>query len=261
MLDARPAAMHVLGPYDVSGVAGPPRRVRVWIPRGHDPVARPQPILVLFDGQNVFDDDGSYAGGWHAHETVDALSRRTCFRPIVVAIDHGGERRIEELGSFAQHGEAGAAGRRGITDRLLTWIGEALVPEIRVRFGGWPGPIGTAIAGSSMGGLAALYAHFRRPDLFGGVIAMSPSLWYRARALFRFIERAPNPPVSRIYLDCGAREGGGRMVALVEQLADALLHRGYNEPSLLVRIDPRGTHSERHWRRRLPRALRFMYRR
>ena len=244
--------LHDLGTFTVPGVDLPARRVRVWVPREHDS-ARPQPILVLLDGQNVFGDEGSYAGGWHAHEAVDGLSARTNLRPLVVAVDHGGEKRIEELGAFAR--------RRPTTDRLLAWIGETIVPDVRRRFGGWEGPVGTAIGGSSMGGLAALYAHFHRPDLYGGVLSMSPSLWFGARALLAFVERQRKPQFSRIYLDVGAREAGGRMTPLVEQMAAHLRGRGYDDASLLVRVDPRGAHAEAHWRRRLPRALRFMYRR
>lgn len=251
------AQMHTLGPYSVPGVKLPERRVRVYVPRGHDAGKRPQPVLVLLDGQNVFDDHGSYAGGWYAHEAVDELSPRANYRPLLVAIDHGGDKRIDELGPFAH----GPRGGRGTTDHLLAWIGEKLLPEVRTRFGGWEGPVGTAIGGSSMGGLAALYAHFRRPDLFGGALAMSPSFWFGSRGVFRFVAEQPNPWVSRVYLDCGAREGGGRMSPLVEDMAAHLRGRGYDDRSLLLRIDGRGTHSERHWRRRLPRALRFMYRR
>jgi hypothetical protein len=29
------------------------------------------PTLYLFDGQNVFGDEGSFAGGWHTHAAVD----------------------------------------------------------------------------------------------------------------------------------------------------------------------------------------------
>src|SRR3954468_23112097 len=44
-------------------------------------------------------------------------------------------------------------------------------------------------------------------------------------------------------------------------MAEHLLERGYDSDSLMWRADARGTHSEASWRRRLPAALRFMYRR
>jgi hypothetical protein len=63
-----------------------------------------------------------------------------------------------------------------------------------------------------------------------------------------------------VYLDCGAREGGGRMLPLVERMAKKLRGRGYPPEQLMMRADQRGAHNERHWRRRLPLALRFMFR-
>ena len=71
---------------------GRPRRVRIHVPPG---VERGAPLLVLFDGQNVFGDEGSYAGGWHADAAADALPS-TVRRPIVVGIDHGGVDRIRD---------------------------------------------------------------------------------------------------------------------------------------------------------------------
>src|SRR5262245_6072211 len=54
----------LLGPYEVPGLAS--RSVRVFLP---PPDGRgPPPVLYLFDGQNLFDDAPSFAGGWHLHE-------------------------------------------------------------------------------------------------------------------------------------------------------------------------------------------------
>lgn len=244
---------HDLGPFAIPGLQGT-RRVRVYTPRGYDP-SRPRPALYMFDGQNVFDDAPSFAGGWKAHRAVDRLSPRTNYPPVVVGIEHGGSERIDELGPWSMRG------RGGRTDRLLDWMGSDLIPMLPQRFGIISGPVGTVIAGSSLGGLAALYAHFRRPDLFGGVIAISPSFWFAQRAIFPFVAETPNPWTSRIYLDCGAKEAGGRMLGVVEDMAKHLAERGYGTDKLMWRPDARGGHSERHWRRRLPKALRFMFRR
>jgi hypothetical protein len=66
--------------------------------------------------------------------------------------------------------------------------------------------------------------------------------------------------ISRIYLDCGEREGRGMMARSVAAMAARLQARGYDGDQLLVRVDPHGRHAETSWRRRMPRALRFMYR-
>jgi predicted alpha/beta superfamily hydrolase len=108
-----------------------------------------------------------------------------------------------------------------------------------------------------MGGLAALYAHLRRPDTFGRVLSMSPSFWFASGAIFEFVEKAPIPWTSRIYLDAGKREARGILARDAMWMSELLAKRGWRlGHELHVRIDPRGIHSERSWRRRVTGALR-----
>jgi enterochelin esterase-like enzyme len=218
------------------------RRARVFAsPRaGHRGAGAP--LLLLFDGQNIFDDAGSYAGGWQAHAAVGALPG-TIEVPVVVAIDNGGHARIEELW-------------RGL-DGLLDAIRGDLLPTVRAGWAVRPGPV--AIGGSSLGGLAALAAHFRHPDTFGAAICISPSFWFDNGAIFREVPVRP-AAAARVYLDVGLRESP-RMVAGAQRMVGHLQAHGYDATRLLWRPDARGTHRERHWQRRLPKALRFVFRR
>ncbi|HEY4177924.1 MAG TPA: alpha/beta hydrolase-fold protein [Kofleriaceae bacterium] len=222
-----------------------PRRVRAYLPA----VPGPRPLLIMFDGQNIFGDARSFAGGWHVHTAIDRIARARA--PIVVGIDHGGVDRIAELSPFSD-------GKRG--GKLDPFLGAVidLVPRLRARLPTVGLPF---IGGSSLGGLAALYAHFLRPDLFAGALAMSPSLWFTRDRFAAFVRSQPEPPTSRIYLDIGATEGQGKMRPLVEQFSRELRSRGWRatgEHRIRVWVDPRGRHNEASWRRRFPAALRFM---
>ncbi len=203
----------------------------------------------MFDGQNVFGDAGSFAGGWHVHHAVDRMARARA--PIIVAIDHGGADRIAELSPYSD------GKRGGKLDAMLDAVTETLLPRLHpLPMTGLP-----FIGGSSLGGLAALYAHFRAPDRFAGALAMSPSLWFTRERFAAFIRSRPNPPHSRIYLDIGSAEGHGTMKPLVVQLDCELHQRGWRatgDHRLMVWIDPRGRHAETSWRRRFPAALRFL---
>lgn len=236
-----------LGPFEVPHVG--PRHVRVYLPPG--PAAAPRPVLYLFDGQNVFHDEPSYAGGWHLHRTAQRFAAQKRVAPILVGIDHGGASRVDELGAWATGGTR--------TDALLDWMGATLLPRIRADYGAASDPAHVGIGGSSMGGLGALYAHFKRPEHYGLVLAMSPSLWFGAGKIFELIAAAAKPWTSRIYLDAGGLEGGGRMLAAAQRLADHLGSRGWDAASLRFLAAKRGTHSEKHWRRRAPLALQFLF--
>ncbi len=237
----------VTGPYEIIPGVAPKRHVRVYEPRRAREGDRP--ALVLFDGQNVFDDAPSFAGGWHAHRTVERLAR-SVMPPVVLGIDHGHEHRISELSPF----DFGST--RGSLDALLDWLARWLLPKLRSEHQLTSDPARTIIGGSSMGGLAALYAHLKRPDVFGGAIAMSPSLWVGRGAIMRFAERHPPRPGARIYLDAGAKEAGGRMLQAAERMASIL---GESPASIKFVADARGQHREADWRRRLLPAMRFHF--
>ncbi len=246
-----PGTIQVLGPFAAPGLV--PRRVRLYVPADFDP-AVPRFTLFLFDGQNVFDDEPSYAGGWYAHEAAERLARAGKLAPVLVGIDHGGAERIRELSPFPVQGYPGRL------DTLLDWLFGTLKPALAKRLPLIEGPAGSAVGGSSMGGLAATYAHFRRPEELGGALVMSPSFWIGDGEILDWINDQPRPPYSRIYLDSGMREGRGTLLPLVARLAGHLAARGYGDLHLRFRTDPKGLHSEQSWRRRFPAALRFLYR-
>lgn len=252
LAEMRIGEVNILGPFAVPGLA--PRNVRVYLPLGFSP-DRQSFGLYMFDGQNLFGDAPSFAGGWRLHEAIERLARRGRPAPVAVGIDHGGLTRIHELSPFEVLSEPGQS------PLLLDWITQSLIPALEEELNLIPGPLGAVIGGSSMGGLCALWSHFHYPRAFGGALAKSPSFWIADQAIFADIEAQPLPPVSRIYLDAGGREDKGRHLPLVAAMASELAERGYDSDRLMFRPDARGTHSEASWRRRLPKALQFFYRR
>ncbi|MCY1004896.1 alpha/beta hydrolase-fold protein [Nannocystis pusilla] len=207
-------ATHViykLGPFSLPKFAGE-RHVRVYLPTERSDA--PLPVLYIFDGQNIFHDDPSMCGGWYLHHAAHDLHAIGKPAPVIVGIDHGGADRIHELSPFAWEDS------RGEADHLIDWVTDELAPRIQREFTVRSDAPGTAIGGSSMGGLAALYAHFRRPDVFGAALCMSPSLWVADRQIYDKLGEFPRPTPSRIYVDAGAHEGD--MLSDAERLVSQL---------------------------------------
>ncbi len=242
--------VHHLGPFHVPGLSA--RHVRVYVPPRRVSSAKP-PVLYLFDGQNVFGDAPSFAGGWHLHATAARLAARGERAPVLVGIDHGGHERIDELSPFATRSGPGRL------EALLDWMRSGLGPHIEHHFDVSTDPADTGVGGSSMGGLAALYVHLCAPERFGLAMSMSPSLQIGRGAIFDWIDSRPRPRVSRIYLDAGALEAGGGLLRAAESLAHKLASRGYDGHALKFVAAKRGAHNEKHWRRRAPGALRFLF--
>ena len=252
---AWPGQFHSLGPFDVPGFAS--RRVHVYVPSGDEVPRHERPVLYLFDGQNCWTDWGSYAGGWYAHEAAEQLVGQPAWRaPVVVGIEHGGAQRVDELSPWEMSPRRG-----GRAEHFFDWVVHDLMPHVQHTFGLPGGALHTVMGGSSMGGLAALWAHYRYPEAIGGAIAMSSAFSVGHRAFFSFVDSHPKPLISRVYIDCGGLEGAGRMLAASEEMYRLLEHKGYPEGGLMWRPDPEAGHNEQAWRRRLPEALRFMFRR
>ncbi|HEY9721625.1 MAG TPA: alpha/beta hydrolase-fold protein [Oscillatoriaceae cyanobacterium] len=246
--------LHTSKAFEVPGL--PSRhRLTIYLPPGYD--AHPEtryPVAYMFDGQNLFEDHGSFAGGWHLHHAMNVRATLGKPVPIVVGIHHGPE-RAQELTPWPIEDEQEALG-----DKLLDWVtgrlAEMVAEDLRVL----EGAENTLIGGSSLGGLLALYGFFRHNDRFGKALCMSPSLWVNEGEIFHYVAKARAGGDPRIYLDCGAREAEGIVIKHAEWMAELLGRKGFVSGYHFEWFpDTRGAHSERDWRRRLPRALRYLY--
>ena len=226
------------------------RDVYVYLPPSHARGARRYPVLYLQDGQNLFDEETSYAGEWRVDETMEALAREG-LEAIVVGIENAGGERIVEY-SVAQ----------GRGADYLRFLVETVKPLVDSEFRTERARESTGLGGSSLGGLISLYGLFLRADVFGLAAVMSPALWFAGGAVFETVERAPFAD-SRIYMDVGAAEHHDAerrraYVARFERMVALLEAKGYGPDRFRHLVDPRGTHHESAWARRLPDALRFL---
>ncbi len=221
------------------------RDVLVYLPPAYANSDRRYPVLYMQDGQNLFDDVTAFAGqDWRVDETMERLSADG-YQAIVVGIHHGGEARLVEYNPFP-----GRSGGHG--ERYLAFLTDTLKPFIDANFRTQSEPAATGIMGSSMGALIALYAFFRRPDIFKLCGAFSPSLFVGRGAILRFARDAAFHP-GKIYLDNGSREPSARA------MYDTLVKKGYRpRTDLKYVVEHGGRHTESAWARRLPGAVRFL---
>jgi len=70
------------------------RPILVALPPEYAVTNRHYPVIYMHDGQNLFDADTSYAGEWHADETLQQLSHEGC-PAIMVGIPNMGSQRIQ----------------------------------------------------------------------------------------------------------------------------------------------------------------------
>ncbi|MEB3284771.1 MAG: alpha/beta hydrolase-fold protein [Candidatus Sericytochromatia bacterium] len=258
----RKTDVSVIGPFAIPALDRE-REVVVYLPPGyHNEPNRRFPVMYMFDGQNLFDSATAFNQEWAVDETCDHLIRTGELAPlIVVGVYNGNEKRVSEQSPWKDN----RLGADGDGHAFLRWVVGGLKDYIDTHYRTLTGPEDTGVGGSSMGGLTALYAAYRYPLVFGRVAALSPAFWFARSQIFRYIASSTAPPGARIYLDCGELETARvhpkrDFYRVAYSMVDLLTVQGFRlNDNLMWLSDPKGTHSEDCWARRLGPALRYLF--
>ncbi|GGW88151.1 alpha/beta hydrolase [Alteromonas halophila] len=228
--------------------AGKPRQLWVYLPPGYATSSASYDVVYMHDGQNVFDAQTSYAGEWGVDETLNRLADEGYAVPLVVAIEHGGEARMQELSPWTNPEFGEAQG-----EAYLNFIINKVKPLIDGTYRTNPGAMSTTMMGSSMGGLMSHYALVARPDVFSKAAVFSPSFWFSEQA-YHQSENAPLPETHRLLMTVGEKEGD-KMVNGTQAMADLHLAQQHPQDRLSVRVVPGQSHNEAFWRAQVADAL------
>ena len=192
-------------------------RVDVWVPSNLNPET---PVLVMHDGHNVFDPATSTMG--KTWKILDALPTKiqSANKPLIVAVwqEHR-ENRTLELGpeDFMAENPSALAGipadmlptdgysKMGNTYQMI--VAEKVLPVLSDLYAIKLDPSRTAIAGSSMGGLASLYAMVKYPKVYGTALCYSTHWVIGGDALVDwFVKHLPMDGKHRVWSDTGTVE-------------------------------------------------------
>ncbi len=228
------------------------RKISVYLPPNYETSTEKFPVLYMQDGQNVFDLATSYSGEWEVDETLDKLSIEKDLNLIVVAIDHGNDKRISEYSPWPNPKYAEAEG-----DKYVDFIVNTLKPEIDRSFRTKKSAKNTAIMGSSIGGLISHYAALKYPKVFGKAGVFSPSFWY-SNEVITFTEKHAGLKHLKMYFLVGGQEGEG-ILEDVENLVNILKNNKFPEKNLYTKIVPDGNHSESFWKSEFESAILWLF--
>ena len=145
------------------------KKIWVYLPKNYKTSEKKYPVIYMHDAQNLFDATTSFAGEWNVDETLDSLKTQA----IVIGIEHGNEKRLEELTPFP-NGKYGG----GKADDYLDFIVNTLKPYVDKNYRTKPNANNTVIFGSSLGGLVSYYAVLKYPEVFGKAGVFSPAFWF-----------------------------------------------------------------------------------
>lgn len=219
---------------------GAGHRVALYLPPGAPTAALP--LVIVFDG---------YLGRTFMGmpTTFDNLIAAGRIPPVAAVFVHGNDDTRDADLVPTSTGTAAF-----VTGTLLPWA--------RSTTGISPDPYDIALAGMSLGGLAAVHLAFAHPELFGAAISHSGSFWWPEPRegppewLTAEILRLPRRDV-RFYLDVGLFENTEVLPGVPDQLSanrrlrDALRRRGYD----VTYAEYPGYHDYINWRNTFADAL------
>lgn len=227
------------------------RRIWIYLPPDYDDTEMSYPVIYMHDGQNIFDQLTSFAGEWEVDETLNQLFEDGYRVPIVIAIDNGGEYRIDELTPWNNPGYGGGQGAE-----YMAFIVETLKPYVDANYRTLPDRENTAIIGSSLGGLISTYGALKYQDVFSKSGPFSPAYWINADSIWSFVEENEMMQNIRFYQNVGEIEGA-TYIDMMYAMEDSLKNVGFLE--ITSKVIPGGGHNEPTWRDDFAEAYLYLF--
>jgi predicted alpha/beta superfamily hydrolase len=226
------------------------KKVWVYLPKNYSESTKKFPVIYMHDGQNLFDVTTSYVGEWNVDETLDSIKAQV----IIIGIEHGGEKRIEELTPFPHEKYGG-----GKADLYMDFIVSTLKPYIDKTYRTKSNVKNTCLWGSSLGGLVSFYGALKYPKVFGKIGCFSPSFWFNRKEIFDLMEQTKSYK-TKIYFLCGDNEGDEDMIkdlkAMQYQINTKRCQCKHLNKTIIVEG---GQHNEKLWREGFKKAYLWLF--
>jgi predicted alpha/beta superfamily hydrolase len=201
----------------------------------------------MHDAQNLFDSKTSFAGEWNVDEKLDSINAQL----IVIGIEHGNDKRMEELTPFPNE-KYGC----GNADAYLKFIVKILKPQIDRTYRTKTKTRNTIIIGSSLGGLVSYYAILKYPEIFGKAAIFSPSFWFSDK-IFELANENKKMK-TKIYFLCGDNESED-MVSNLNKMDKIVNLKRCSCLNLTKKVIVKnGQHNEKLWRDGFSNAVKWL---
>ena len=235
------------------------RMLHIYLPEDYEKETRHYPVLYMFDGHNLFyDEDATYGRSWGLKRWLDEHTMPL----IVVGVEcnHEGNRRLEEFSPY-DFSDATVGFIHGQGKELMEWMSSDLKRWIDHAYRTLPGKHHTAIGGSSMGGLMALYAVVHHCDIYSKAAVLSPFIYRLKDELLTEIRACPKLRSHKIYISWGSDEfrtkqqlalASGRILELMRCLEE-------KEAKVYPNLVFKGRHNEESWEQELDTVLTWLF--
>lgn len=245
---------------------GKDRPLHIYLPENYYESDERYPVMYFFDGHNLYrDEDATYGKSWGLEKFLDENGKKG----IVVGIEcgHEGYERLSEYLPYPADRDSHFAQFEPMGEQTMSWIVNDIKPMIDKQFRTIPFRECTGIAGSSMGGLMALYAavHFNR--WFSKAGCVSSAIGFCMGPLMDDIAGQDISPDTRFYLSWGTEEAYGLKDRSREDTSSHTYWCNRNAAEALerygaavrMRSQVGGHHCEADWEKLVPEMMRFLW--
>ena len=234
---------------------GENRTIHTYLPNNYYNSDERYPVVYMFDGHNLFYDcDATYGKSWGLANFLDNWKKNI----IIVGLEcsHHGHERLSEFFPFSfSERKIGKIKGKGI--ETMNWFVNTLKPFIDNNFRTWSHREATAIAGSSMGGIMALYTVLRHNDVFSKSAAVSPEFFSCLPLFLKELKQNNINPDTRLFMSWGTEEDKrGWMTKRITKMDFEARKKGI---STLLYHQQGGHHTEFDWEKQIPCWMDFLW--
>lgn len=180
------------------------RKLHIYLPDDYEYSNEQYPVVYFLDGHNLFvDEDATYGKSWGIKDFLDKWSKKI----IIVGIEcaHEGNLRLHEYSPYT-YSTTWLGDIKGYGEETIKWIVETIKPMIDEEYRTYYFREATGFAGSSMGGLMALYAGIKFNQYFSKLGCISSAIYGCNDQMLKDIEECPINPDTKFYISWGANE-------------------------------------------------------
>jgi alpha-glucosidase len=225
------------------------KTIWVYLPKSYANSNKSYPVIYMHDAQNLFDAKTSYVGEWQVDEFLDGLSQN---ESIVIGIEHGNEKRTDELTPFKNEKYGGGKG-----DGYIQFIKNNLKTYIDSTYRTLSDAKNTSLFGASLGGLISFYGVIKHPETFGKAGVFSPSFWFNPE-IYEWVKNTEISEKIRLYFLAGTDESDS-MVTDQKRMVDLLITKGLDKNKVESVLIEGGKHNETLWKSNFELAYFWLY--
>ena len=243
------------------------RIVDFWAPDGGS-----DHVLIAHDGQNIFDrKTATFIYTWRLAQSAIRVAREFGKQPpLIIGVFHSSSKsdphgRSKDLcpeDPFREGVQPASSPLLSVNqlhgNSYLEKIFHEITPEIASHTHSKYLPSNTAMIGSSMGGLATLYAAIKHADKFRTALALSPHWPLAENALVDWmVPKLPRESDFKVWMSRGTK-GLDSQYKPFQDRADQLMSDLHgNAHHFKSKVFHRTTHNERSWASYVDEPLRF----